>query len=392
MKKILICILALLLIFALLGCEKSTVLKADNWDITIVDAVGNVGEYSSIAVDSNNKAHIAYFENLGNEAIGEESLPYGNLKYATNVGGDWETTILDTYSGMTPRITVDKDNYIHIVSSKLGASNPENLTDLRYTTNNSGEWVTESIKAQVVKGSDASIVVDSKLNVHICAYNNEGAGTTTEGALGGLRYITNTMGEWTWVDVDTSPSAGNDGDIAIDRSDFVHISYLDKNKGLKYATNVNGTWELKVIDSTSHVGWNTSIAIDSNNDVHISYSDPANYLDPPGNGYLKYATNISGAWRAEMVDKNGVGFFTGLDVDSNDKVHIAYYAYKEGEFTGRLMYATGSFGNWDIETVDDKEFVGIFCAIDIDNKNNPHISHYDYIEQGLRVAKLGDLD
>ncbi len=373
------------MIITLLGCS-SNINPTSRWKTVTVDAEGNVGEYSSIAIDGNGMAHIAYLENLGEESLSDISLPYGNLKYATNASGDWKVVILDAYAGMTPRIIVDKDNNVHIIHSKLGISTPENLTDLRYSTNMSGTWETISINAQVVKGSDASIAVDSNLKIHICTYNNEGAGTTSKGAFGGLRYVTNTSGEWTWINVDTNHSAGNDTDIAVDSNDYVHISYLDKNAGLKYAANLNGSWKFEIVDETPHVGWNTSIAIGSDNKVHISYSDPADFLDPPGNGYLKYATNHSGKWITEVLDSQGAGFFTGLSIGSTDRVHIAYYAYEEGSFSGRLMYITGHLNQWAKEIIDDTEFVGLYCAIDVDEFNDSYFSYYDYINQDLKFA------
>jgi hypothetical protein len=389
MKKLSTCLFILLFALLAAGCDGrggEGEVVSGAWDITMVDSDGNVGEFSSIAVDGSGKVHIAYFDHVMEEQIGEDTVPYGDLKYTTDASGVWEAFTLDNGSGMTPRIFVDHNNKVHIVHSSLGISDILSLTDLRYTTNASGSWETVAISSQVVKGSDASIVVDSNGAVHICAWNNEGAGTTSEGAQGGLRYITNATGEWTWVDVDSSPRAGNDTDIAVDGNDRIHISYLDKDAGLKYATNVDGSWTVSLIDDTTHVGWNTSIMTDHNNHVHISYSDPASTLNPPGNGYLKYATNESGAWVLEIVDDQEAGFFTGLAVDEAGVIHIAYYAYREGA-PGKLRYVTNSSGEWVKETVDAAEFVGLYCAIDLDPNGNPHISHYDYVNQSLVYAK-----
>lgn len=174
----------------------------------------------------------------------------------------------------------------------------------------------------------------------------------------------------------------------MDREGNVHISYLDKNVGLKYATNSGGSWVVEVLDHTPNVGWNTSIAVDSNNKVHISYSDPSPILDPPGNGYLKYATNASGEWITQVIDDKDAGFFTGIDVDSQDSVHIAYYAWDGSR--GRLKYATNASGSWVIETVDENGAVGLYCAIALDLQDRPHISYYDYIRRDLKYAMRCD--
>lgn len=313
-----------------------------NWITTIIDNKGiEIGKYSSIAVDSSNKVHITYFESTDYEQLGEGTLIYGNLKYATNEGGSWEVSVLDTGTGMTPRIYVDGNDKVHIVHTKLGVADLNSLLDLKYTTRKSGIWETITINSGVVKGTDASIAVDSNGKIHISCRNEQGAGTSPEGGVGGLRYITNESGQWTWYDVDTISTAGNDGDITLDNNEKVHISYLDKNGGLKYATNKSGIWETHVLDSTENVGWNTSIKADSNNKIHISYSDPGLAIDPPGNGYLKYATNATenDSWNISIVDTENAGYTTGIEISKNNHVHIAYYVFDAPIVKGELKYA-----------------------------------------------------
>lgn len=373
----------------LLGCGSTTSAPAQtSWSVAIVDFQGNVGQYSSIAVDSNDNCHIAYFEQTGTEEINGSVIPYGNLKYATNAGNSWATQVLDTGAGMTPRIFVDKNDKVHVVHSKLGTSEVTKLLDIRYTTNKSGSWATASISAEVVKGSDASIAVDVNGHVHISLRNEEGVGTSSTGGMGGLRYVTNSTGAWTWINVDTTYSAGNDTDIAVDANGKAYISYLDKNAGLKYATNASGSWESMIIDSSYNVGWNTSIAVDKNNKIHISYSDPSPFVaeTPPGNGRLKYSTNASGAWAIEIVDNQYAGTFTGLSLDNGGRVHIAYHSL-DNLGASRLKYATNASGAWRTEIIEEGSGLGTYCAIAIDSSNTPHISSNDYTSQDLRYAK-----
>ncbi|TVL99665.1 MAG: hypothetical protein CV087_17085 [Candidatus Brocadia sp. WS118] len=55
------------------------------WFRGIVDRGGDVGSYSSMAIDSSGKLHISYYDatNL-------------DLKYATNASGSWVTTTVDS--------------------------------------------------------------------------------------------------------------------------------------------------------------------------------------------------------------------------------------------------------------------------------------------------------
>ena len=359
--------------------------SSNSWDITTVETKGNVGQYSSLAIDGNGKAHIASFKQSKNEKIGGGAVPYGNLIYSTNVKGDWKTTALDTATGLTPRIFADKNNNIHIVHTQLGVSNVSTLMNLKYTANKSGDWKTSPIKSAVAKGTDASIVVDADGAVHISTRNEEGIGTSPKGGQGGLRYITNASGKWSWRDVDKGKTAGNDTDIAVDKDGAVHIAYLDKTAGLKYATNAGGSWKFKVIDGAKNVGWNASIAVDSNRKAHISYSDPSRAINPRGKELLKYATNASGEWKIQIIDDKDSGFYTSLAVDGDDNIHIAYYTWDGRK--GKLRYTTDTSGSWAKEVVDDASPVGLFCAIDVDVENNPHISYYDYAKQDLKYAR-----
>src|SRR5512146_2268438 len=71
--------------FLLLGAVLSTltpnVSNASGWKISTIDSIESMGPKSnSIAIDSNNKIHISYYD----------PLP-GDLKYATNASGSWQT-------------------------------------------------------------------------------------------------------------------------------------------------------------------------------------------------------------------------------------------------------------------------------------------------------------
>ena len=294
-----------------------------SWVATTVDSSGQVGEYTSIALDSSGKAHISYLDDTN----------YG-LKYATNASGSWVATTVDSgtyYVGEYTSIALDSSGKAHISYYDATTTKEyEPKRDLKYATNASGAWVTTTVDGSERVGEYTSIALDSSGKAHISYFDD----TNDD-----LKYATNASGAWVTTTVDSSGEVGEYTSIALDSSGKVHISYYGGyGGGLKYATNASGSWVATTVDSgTYYVGKYTSIALDSSGKAHISYYDATSYAPPKQD--LKYATNASGAWVTTTVDGSGeVGEYTSIALDSSGKVHISYYDYTSGD----LKYAYGT--------------------------------------------------
>lgn len=282
-----------------------------SWVTTIIDSNG--GTWTSLALDSNNKAHISYFLS-------------SSLKYATNATGSWVTTVVDgSVSGesgfISTSIAVTGTATIQVHISYQDAyrgSEPQN--DLKYATNASGSWVIETAAGTGPSnniGDLSSLALDSNNKAHITCR----AGANT------LKYVTNQSGSWV---ESTIGSIGNHqyarAPIACDSNNKLHTIY-DDSFGLKYANNVPGSWVTSAIYEWG--GSSCSITIDSNNKVHASFS--------VGN-YIRYASNESGAWVTSSLGITGSGEFcsyTSIALDSNNRFHISY-----GFGSTALKYAT----------------------------------------------------
>ncbi|MEC8106154.1 MAG: putative Ig domain-containing protein, partial [Candidatus Thermoplasmatota archaeon] len=350
----------------------------------ILDSVGDVGEYSSIAIDSYGFKHISYFDDTNDD-----------LKYATDQTGSWVTTSVDATwhsVGKYSSIAIDSNDGVHI--SYYDDTN----SNLKYATCSSAcsiasNWDTVTAHAMSFRdvGWFTSIAIDSNDAIHISYFDNQADN---------LNYATCSSGcttgsNWSQVSVDTPGNVGSQSSIAIDSNDAIHISYTDGTNGrLKYATcssgcTAEGNWSKVWVDTASNVGsWN-SIAIDSNDVVHISYHDTTN-------GDLKYATCSSSClvhqnnWDKVYVDSTGVvGRYTSIAIDSNDAVHISYH-----DTTNRdLKYATCSSScttanNWNNVSVDETGDVGRYGSIAIDSNDVVHISYYDLSDEDLKSITL----
>ena len=163
--------------------------------------------------------------------------------------------------------------------------------------------------------------------------------------------------------------------ITIDSNGYPHMAYGGDH--LYYTYYDGSTWHYETIDSSSGVGRYTSLGLDSNDKAHISYSDSTN-------GGLKYATNASGAWVLDTLDSTGyVGWYNSLGIDSNDAVHISYY---DGFPNSALKYATNASGTWVLDTLDSNGAVGWYTSLGLDSNDRVHISYCDWTNGDLKYV------
>ena len=343
---------------------------------TVIDSIGDIGEFSSIAIDSYGFKHISYFDATNID-----------IKYATDKTGSWVTISIDTSGnvGSSTSIAIDSNDAVHI--SYYDATN----TGLKYATCSSGctttsNWNIVSVDTTGNVGWWTSIAVNSNNAVHISYYDS----TNDD-----LKYATcasscSSTSSWSKVTVDSSGDVGKYSSVAIDSNDAVHISYRDStNDDLKYATcssscSSASSWTTSTIDSVGNVGSRTSIAIDSNDALHISYHDITN-------GDLKYATDQSGSWANTTVDSVGtVGQYTSIAIDSNDVVHISYYdaTNKDLKYATNMQSSIVSGVGGVIKFVDRDAEVGRYSSIAVDSSGDVHISYYGATNGDLKYATL----
>ena len=343
---------------------------------TVIDSIGDIGEFSSIAIDSYGFKHISYFDATNID-----------IKYATDKTGSWVTISIDTSGnvGSSTSIAIDSNDAVHI--SYYDATN----TGLKYATCSSGctttsNWNIVSVDTTGNVGWWTSIAINSNNAVHISYYDS----TNDD-----LKYATcasscSSTSSWSKVTVDSSGDVGKYSSVAIDSNDAVHISYRDStNDDLKYATcssscSSASSWTTSTIDSVGNVGSRTSIAIDSNDALHISYHDITN-------GDLKYATDQSGSWANTTVDSVGtVGQYTSIAIDSNDVVHISYYdaTNKDLKYASNMQSSIVSGVGGVIKFVDRDAEVGRYSSIAVDSSGDVHISYYGATNGDLKYATL----
>lgn len=232
----------------------------DGWDVMTVDSAAGTGMYSAIAVDNNNRPHIAYQYNYTTDSY--------YLKYARWNGYYWVISTIDYYGNVGPQthisIAIDHNNYPHISYLDDNALYTENLKYVHY---NGSSWLTEVLDVVSYKqGAYSSIAIDSNNNPHI---------SFTDATKKILKYISWDGSAWKCVVVDSSADVpGLYNSLALDSADQPHIAYYTStSQNLKYAYWNGSQWVLETLDSAGNVGVYPSLALDPHGWAMISYYD-----------------------------------------------------------------------------------------------------------------------
>lgn len=298
---------------------------------------------------------------------------------------DWGIQTLDGQNNINAgrhcSLAVDLDGHLHIVYNTYGTNTYRSLKYISNKLNTPDTW--DSILVDNPSNKDLglynSIVIESNDTIHVGYYN------LTDGD---LKYATsNTWGNWTNSNVDTPDIVGEYTDITVDSSGNVHMSYYKpSDMSLKYAYKpAGGSWTTETVqdlictDPTCLVGKYTSIELDSFGDPHIIYYE--NNM-----GYLKHAFKTGGGWTIEAAVQVWAEHYTSMIIDGSNIIHLAFYSTR----SGNQMYAnsanTGPSG-WTPEVAHNSiSDLGMYSSIGLDSDGKVHIAYYDSTEDDLEYT------
>lgn len=336
---------------------------SSGWRLQVVDEEGSRGRYSSLALDAEGRAHIAYTDN-DRQAV----------MYARQEGSGWQIETVDAGAptGNTT-LHLDSRGQPHVVF--IGRSGSDAV--LKYATLDASGWHAAVILVPAGSYTQArysSFALDAADRPHI-TYEERASDQHQ------LKYVYRDGTGWHSETVVTASSGGILSSLQIGADGAPRVAYCGGGDPfLGYAYRDGSGWhaEQLAVDSWGE-GSNCSLAVNTDGQPHLSFRGP-------GHAALIYAYKGSSGWVRETAHYSipgDVGYSTSLLLDSTGQPRIAFYEAGLHD----LIYAYRQANTWHVETVQRSwQDVGFSPSLALDRQGRPHISYFAHGRDDLMYA------
>ena len=333
------------------------------WQIETFATVDfSFGSFTSLALDGNDRPHIAYMDELAN-----------TLKYAHHDGNNWQTNTIHTAGQLSifdPFFSLALDGNLPVVAfyAEFGET-------LHYAQWDGNIWQTQTVGSfsfPAQANGSVSLAMDSTNNPHISYAFQPTAGVDIS-----LRYVYWDGGQWQNEILDNSGTLGEQNAMAMDASDNPHIAYHEATfEDLRYIT-WGPNWQTRSLPSSNQV---------SAVDVQVQRRMP--YL-----GYHNLSNNLvnltrwDDSWEDTPADSVTNPIFQVSLLKSTNFQHLSYYDADAQV----LQYGRYNEFGWQLQTVDSSGDTGRYNQLVIPGAMDSAV-YIAYWDETLRRVKLGIYD
>jgi hypothetical protein len=353
--------------------------------IFVMDATGDVGRHTSIAVDASSVAHMSYYD-----------VTNTNLKYATRSSSTSSSSTVDNGAsvGQFTSIALSTTPLLAFISYY---DDGNQYLKLAHQESAGGPWTLQYLPATVRLMARSSLVLHPSNVTPIIAFFDvndrnlklalfDRAGTSSSPPL--------TYPDWGVEVVASAPTNVEDLALVLAPSGEPRIAYIEQSgttAQLKYAHKSclaagcltqttaaqptgEGTWTVETIPGAGLVQGSVALALDAGGNPLIAYY---------AGGELKYAFKSGSTWTIETVPDPAAdeGRHVSIALSSTGTPHLAYYDVTNGD----LKHAARTGGTWTVSQLDGASGdVGQYTAIALDATNRLHVSYYDVGNADLR--------
>ncbi|OHA46729.1 MAG: hypothetical protein A3A80_02620 [Candidatus Terrybacteria bacterium RIFCSPLOWO2_01_FULL_44_24] len=347
-----------------------------NSAVVLVDSGGDVGDYDSMALGSDQFARISYYDASNKD-----------LKFVRCTNHDCTAkniTTVDSTGDVGYRyssIYLGSDDFARI-SYYDNTSNNRDLKFVRCTNNDCTNKNITSADTTGDVGQFSSMALGSDGYARISYYDNSG------GNLNFLRCTDSDCTASNKTSVDTSGDVGKYTSITLGSDGFARISYVyaGNNDDLKYVRCTNAdctTKNITTVDSAAEVDYPTSIALGSDGYVRISYYDDAS----DDLKFVQCTNDDCTTKNITVVDSSGdVGRYGSIKIASDGYARISYYDASSGSV--KLAKCTNAACTTNsISVPDTQDNVGLYTSLYLGTDGFARISYRDDDNKDLKFIR-----
>jgi hypothetical protein len=219
------------------------------WDCDPVDTDGNVGGYTSLALDELGQPNISYCA-----LQGTSTTQCDDLKYAIKLAGDWHTQVVDSgglggYVGAYSSLAVEGGPDYEDMSQHISYYDQSNQ-QLKYCWGTGAFWVCDGLDSVGNVGGYTSLALDElgQPNISYCRFQS-----ITRMVCDDLKYAIKLHGDWYTQTVDSGGTVGGYSSLDVEGGPAYEdmsqsIAYYDEtNRRVKYCWGTGAMWRCDAI-------------------------------------------------------------------------------------------------------------------------------------------------